>query len=191
MGVCLAVTIPLLLVTYASETAPAGQRVAVIVGGSLASVGLAIALILAYAGIRWAYARCRRPWAWVAIRVLDAASMTNYPSVPALGIADRNGDLAISLPFGGSGFIAEGDAVLALNVHTKEILGALNVASVERDSCLCIVTNITESPDFWAGLEERVRRDFSPPIGVEFSRPINQDSIDLARRIIRRWGEQK
>ena len=188
MGVCLGVIIPLLLVTYASETTSTGQRVAVIAGGSLSSIALSIALIIAYAGLRWAYCRRRRPWTWVAIFVLEAASGRPAQSVSALGISHSGGSLIVSLPRERNDFLAAGDSFVAANVHTKENLGAVEVISVESDFCLCQVIDRMESPDFWAGLENRMAHDFSPPTGVEFSRYIDKDSIDSVKRLIRSWG---
>jgi hypothetical protein len=188
LGVCLGIIIPLLLVTYASETASTGQRVAVIAGGSLGSIALAIAFILSYAGIRWAFCRRRRPWAWVAIFVMEAASGKPAQSVSALGISHSGGSLIVSLPRERNDFLAVGDSFVAANVHTKENLGAVEVISVASGFCLCEVIDRMESPDFWAGLENRMAHDFSPPSGVEFSRYINSGSIDSVMRLIRKWG---
>ena len=188
LGVCLAVIIPLLLVTYASEEAPTGQRVAAIVGGCLGAVALSVVLVAAYVGSLWVYARRRRPWTWVAIRVLDAASRESGPTISALGIGSRDGNLIIRLPREKNDFILEGDSFLALNAHTQEQLGIVRVVSVSEDSYLCGVSERIGNPVFWETLEGRMMHDFSSPTGVEFSRYVNQDSINLVRRLIRSWG---
>lgn len=188
MGVCLAIMIPLSLAVYSDEASPTRQRAAIVVSASLVSATVAIGLITAYAGTRWAYARRRRPLVWIAIRVLTTASRKIAPSIPARGISDRDGNLSVSLPRVQNDFLAVGDSLLAINVHTKEPLGLVEVILVERDFCLCVVADRMKSQDFWAGLENRMAHDFSPPTGVEFSPCINQDSIDSAKRLICSWG---
>jgi hypothetical protein len=180
--------IPLSLAVYPGEASSTNQRVAIIVSVGLVSVAVAAGLIATFSGIRWIYARRRRPLVWIAIRVLTTASGETTLSIPARGISDRGGSLSVSLPREQNDFLWEGDSFLAINVHTKEQLGLIEVILVEQDSCLCMVSDRMQFQDFWAGLENRMAHDFSPPIGVEFSRCINQDSIDFAKRLIRSWG---
>ena len=175
----------LLLDTYVDETDSPELRVAV---GILGAFALVAALIASYGGIRWVYARRRRPWAWVAISVLEATSREISPPVVARGIGSRGGNLAIRLPQGITNFINEGDSFLALNSHTREQLGSVAVVEVYDDSCICIVFDKMEHEEFWDRLESRMNRDFSPPSGVEFSRPNNQASFDLVLRQIRNWA---
>lgn len=120
--------------------------------------------------------------------MLEAASGRPAQSVSALGISHSDGSLIVSLPRERNDFLAAGDSFVAANVHTKENLGAVEVISVESDFCLCQVIDRMESPDFWAGLENRMAHDFSPPTGVEFYRYIDKDSIDSVKRLIRSWG---
>ena len=184
---CLAVAVPLSLSVYTDETWPAGERVVVVVVASLASAGVAIGLIVSCQSVRGLYARRRRPFAWIAIRVLEVASRESDPPVTALGIGSMEGELVIRLPLGVRNPIAEGDPFLALNTHTKEQLGAVCVIAVDQDSCLCTVSDKMNRHDFWAGLENRMMSDFSAPGGVEF-RFVNQVPIDIVRTLIRRWG---
>ena len=74
LGVCLAVMIPLSLAVYPGEASSTNQRVAIIVSVGLVSVAVAAGLIATFSGIRWIYARRRRPLVWIAIRVLTTAS---------------------------------------------------------------------------------------------------------------------
>lgn len=185
---CLAITIPISLTVYSDEASSANHRTAIIVGASLVSAAITIGSIGAYAGTRWAYARRRRPWAWVAIRALDASSREISPSIPALGIGSRDGNLAIRLPQGVVHSIKEGDSFLALNSHTRERVGLVDVVEVLHDSCICVVFDKMDHQEFWEGLENRMNRDFAPPPGAEFSRLVNQDHFDFVRRQIRNWA---
>ena len=177
--------ISLLLVAYADEIASSELYIA---AGVIGSFALASALIAAYIGIRWAYARRRRPWAWSAVRVLNAAAVQPGMTVKSRGISSRNGELAVSLPRQQSDFLVLGDLFLATNIHTRQKLGVVEVVVIEQDFCLCEVTDRMGSHGFWAGIENRMMHDFSPPSGVEFSLCINQDAIDFAKRLIRRWS---
>ena len=181
--VCLGV-ISLLLAVYAGETESRGLYVAVGVVGAFA---LAAGLIAAYSGVRWVYVRRRRPWVWIAVRALGAAARPGMP-VQSRGIASRNGELAVSLPREERDFLALEDLFLATNMHTGQRLGVVEVVVIERDFCLCEVTDRMDCQEFWAGIESRMMHDFSPPSGVGFYRCSDQDAIDFAERLIRRWG---
>ncbi len=184
LSVCLGV-ISLLLAGYAGETESRGLYVAVGVVGAFA---LAAGLIAFYSGVRWVYARRRRPWVWIAVRALEAAAAGPGEPVQSLGISDRNGEIVVILPREERDFLALGDLYLAVNMHTGQRLGVVEVVVIERDFCLCEVADRMDAQEFWAGIESRMRRDFSPPSGVGFSRCSNQDAIDFVERLIRRWG---
>ena len=141
-----------------------------------------------YSRIRGTFLRRRRPLAGIAILVLEAASGRPARSVSARGISNKGGSLIVSLPRERNDFLAIGDSFAAANVHTMENVGTVEVISVESDFCLCQIIDRMESADFWAGLENRMAHDFSPPAGVEFSRHIDKDSIDSIKRLIRSWG---
>lgn len=188
LAIWLAIALAIALPIYV-DVKPSYTQVLAAVGGSLVgSVVATIFSVLLCKVIRGTFHRRRRPLAGIAIRVLEAASGRPAQSIPARGISDKAGSLIVSLPREPSDFLAAGDSFLATNVHTKENLGVVEVISVEQDFCLSQVTDRMESPDFWAGLENRMAHDFSSPTGVEFSRYINQDSIDSAKRLIRSWG---
>lgn len=155
--------------------------------GVVGAIALAAGLIAAYSGVRWVYVRRRRPWVWIAVRALAAAAGPGTP-VQSRGIASRNGELAVSLPREERDFLALGDLFLAVNMHTGQRLGMVEVVVIERDFCLCEVVDRMDAQEFWAGIESRMMHDFSPPSGVGFSRCSNQDAIDFAERLIRRWG---
>ncbi len=187
LGVCLALAVPLSLSVYTDDTWPAGERVVVVVVASLVSAGVAIGLIVSCQSVRGLYAGRRRPFAWIAIRVLEVASRESDPPVTALGIGSREGELVIRLLLGVTNPIAEGDSFLVLNAHTKEQLGSVFAIAVDHDSCLCMVSDKMNRHDFWANLENRMMSDFSAPPGVEF-RFVDQVPIDIVRTLIRRWG---
>ena len=145
-------------------------------------------LIMLIVGVAWTYSRRRRPLAWFAIRVLAAATKQPYLSVGALGILSRDGSLAVSLPSRRNDFVTEKDSFLAFRVQDGEQLGIVSVIIVHQDSYLCMVTDRMDAQDFWSGLEFRMMSGFSPPVGVEFSRHIDQIDMDFARRLLRSWG---
>ena len=184
LAVCLAIAVPLSLSGYTDATWPAGRRV---MAASLASAGVAIGLIIFCQLVRRLYVGRRRPFAWIASRVLEVASRESGLSVEALGIGSREGELVIRLPLGVTNAIEEGDSFLALNTYTKEQLGSVYVISVDQDSCLCTVSDNMNRHDFWAGLENRMMSDFAAPPGVEFHL-VNQVPIDIVSTLIRRWG---
>ena len=184
LSVCLGV-ISLLLAVYADETASRGLYAAGWVAGAFA---LAAGLIAFYSGVRWVYVRRRRPWVWIAVRVLDSAAGQPGEPVQSLGISDSKGDLVVSLPREERDFLVPGDLFLATNMHTGQRLGVVEVVAIEQDFCLCEVTDRMDAQEFWAGIESRMMHDFSPPSGVGFSRCSNQDAIDFVERLIRRWG---
>ncbi len=188
LAIWLAIALAIALTVYVDDKSSYGRILAAVGGSFLGSTITTIFSISLCKGIRCTYLRRRRPLAGIAIMVLEAASGRPAQSIPALGISDRGGSLIVSLPRERSDFLSVGDSFVAANVHTKEILGAVEVISVESDFCLCQVIDRMESPDFWAGLENRMAHDFSPPSGVEFSRYINSGSIDSVMRLIRKWG---
>lgn len=151
MGVCLAITIPLSLEVYSDEASSANQRTAISVGASLVSAAIATGLMGAYAGTRWVYVRRQRPWAWVATRVLEAASRESAPLIPAMGIGSRDDGLVVRLPQGEANSIDEGDSFLAFHSHTGEQLGLVVVVEVYSDSCICAVFDKMDHEEFWEG----------------------------------------
>ena len=122
------------------------------------------------------------------MRVLDAAAGQPGEPVQSLGISDSKGDLVVILPREERDFLVLGDLFLATNMHTGQRLGVVEVVAIERDSCLCEVADRMDAQEFWAGIENRMMHDFSPPSGVGFYRCSDQDAIDFTERLIRRWG---
>ena len=188
LALWLAIAQAIVFPIYVDENSSYGQIIAGVGGSFLGSTVATIFSISLCKGIRSTYLKRRRPLARLAIKVLEAATGRPTQSIPALGISDSGGSLIVSLPREQSDFLSVGDTFVAANVHTNEMLGAVEVTIVESDFCLCQVIDRMESPDFWAGLENRMAHDFSPPSGVEFSRYIDRDSIDSVKRLIRSWG---
>ena len=82
--------------------------------------------------------------------------------------------------------VNKGDKFGAVNAATREKLGVMEVIDVEVDSCLCVVSDRMQT-EFWEELESRASKDPSPPPGVNFSREVNQDILELVKRLLRDW----
>ena len=185
LGVCLTVTIPLL---YPVEDPTTGRLIVTIIGSVVLSAAASVALMLAGGSGLWIYRKRRRPLAWLAIRVLNAAARGSDVSVGALDILSRNGSLAVSLPRRQNDFVEEDDSFLAFRVRDGKQLGIVSVILVQEDSYICVVTDRMNAQDFWNGLESRMTADFSPPSGVGFSQRIDRVDVDFAQRLISSWG---
>ena len=188
LAIWLTIALAIALTIYVDEESSYGHILAAVGGSFLGSSATTIFSISLCKGIRGTFLRRRRPLAGIAILVLEAASGRPARSVSARGISNKGGSLIVSLPRERNDFLAIGDSFAAANVHTMENVGTVEVISVESDFCLCQIIDRMESADFWAGLENRMAHDFSPPAGVEFSRHIDKDSIDSIKRLIRSWG---
>ena len=122
---------------------------------------------IAFSVVRRAVERCSKP-------------------VQAESIGERNGELVIRLPLGEDSGMALGQGVRVVNLATEQLLGVLELLSVEKSSCVCVVSDRI-SLEFWEGLDERRRTDFRPPGGVLFYREIPEGFLDFAERIIPKW----
>ena len=94
--------------------------------------------------------------------------------------------MVIRLPLGEDSGMALGQGVRVVNLATEQLLGVLELLSVEKSSCVCVVSDRI-SLEFWEGLDERRRTDFRPPGGVLFYREIPEGFLDFAERIIPKW----
>ena len=174
---------------YIDDSVTTRQVIILVAAAVGVSVAATFLTVFVCRGLRFAYHKRRRPLAWIAIKVIEAASLNSGSPIPALGISSRNGGLAIILENSGHAVLAMGDQIDATNTVTRCPLGKLEVVAVGEDYCLCEVTDRMDSSEFWEGLEGRMMRCFSPPSHVEFSRYVDDHWIDSVSRLVRRWGE--
>ncbi len=188
LAIWLAIALFLTQSLFIGDSTTEGQVILMVAAALGGSIIATLLTIVTGKVSRGSYRKRRMPLAQIAIRVIDAASRRTGLPIPARGIADREGSLAISLEVPQPEFLAVGDQIYATNTVTGEQLGTLEVVVVEQDYCLCEVTDRMDSSDFWTGLEERMTRCFCPPSRVEFGQYVSENSIDSVSRLVRRWG---
>lgn len=106
--------------------------------------------------------------------------------VEAQSIGEQEGNLVVRLPLGHDLGMEMEQLILAKGSATGELLGVLEPLSVEGTSCLCFIFDRI-SIDFWQGLEDRMKNDFSPPNGVIFSRQVPEGFTEFAERVVLSW----
>jgi hypothetical protein len=108
---------------------------------------------------------------WLALFVFFVAVEKYSKPVIAESISEQHGDLVVRLPLGADNGLTSEQRIQAANSATGEILGVLSPLDIGRTACLCIVFD-RMNVDFWDDLDNRKRRNFSPPSGVKFAREI-------------------
>ena len=156
---------------------------------ALVAAGI-VTLVLVVLAIALAWV-AKKVWRKVLARVtlftlLRAVDRYSAP-VQAVSIGERNGSLVIRLPLGEDSGMVSGQRFSAINLATGGLLGVIESFDVEKLSCSCSLSG-SINIEFWEELEARMRREFSPPAGVIFSREIPEGFWDLANGIIRHWG---
>ena len=158
---------------------------------SLAAAATTVALVIS-ARAGWLVSRkiARTVLSRLALFTLLRAVDRYSTPVEAISIGELNGNLVIRLPLGTDDEAESGQRFSAINSATGTLLGVIESFEVGNSSCSCSVS-ATMNVEFWEELESRMRREFSPPGGVIFSREIPDGFWDLANRIICHWGGLK
>ncbi len=188
MGIGLAITISPLLALATDDSSTNSEITITVILAVAIAVGTSVLLIAAYTTFRAGYSRRRRLPAMLAIWVLGQAEQGPVPAFKATGIGERNGNLIILLSAGWEDSVDVGERFIAYNDASGRKLGIIIAVEVDGDSCRCEVSDGMEQGEFWEELESRMTRDFSPPVGVTFSRQINPEVIESAKQLLRRWG---
>jgi len=150
--------------------------------GATAMILLAFVLVTSFLSKVWRGFLVR-----ITLHTLDQAVGRYSEPVQATGIGARRGDIVVRLAVGSNEGVREGDNFLVLNTTTRDEWGVLEVMEAEETSCVCRVSD-TINVDFWTGLEERMQRDPSPPMGITFSKEVPEGFSGFAQSLIRGWG---
>ena len=133
----------------------------------------------------------RRLWriclSWITLFILRRAIKAYSSPVQAHSIGEQEGSVVIKLPLGADSGTTLGQRILASNAATGDALGIVQPLEVRKSSCLCMVSDRMDRLEFWEGLENRKRSDFSPPSGVVFSREIPDNFGDFAEKVTLYW----
>jgi hypothetical protein len=122
----------------------------------------------------------------LAVYVLNQAANQHRNIVQATGIGSREGSVVMRLAISSQSTDLLGVKFEVLNSASKEKLGTLEVIEIEDTSCLCSVFDRI-NVEFWEGLEERMRRDPSPPSGITISREFPDGLLELMQDLVRSW----
>jgi hypothetical protein len=106
--------------------------------------------------------------------------------IQAIGVGERDANVVIRLEIGPQESVFLGDKFEVLNIASNEKLGTIEVIEIEETSCVCSVFD-RMNVEFWDGLEERMRRDPSPPSGVRISREFPKGLLEYVRSLVRNW----
>ena len=85
--------------------------------------------------------------------------------LPISGIRERDGTVHVVFQFGAAAGLGQGSIVHIVAEPGAEILGTVRIADVTDDWSLGEPINRANA-DFWEGLEDRMKHDFSPPENV-------------------------
>lgn len=188
LAVWLTIALAIALSIYIDEESSTYRALAVIGGGIGGASIAAICTIFFGKAVRGIYLRRRWPLAWIAVKIIRVASGKIRAPIPARGISDRNGNLAVGLIISHNDYLSVGDLISATNINTRRLLGTLEITELNQDLCLCELVDRMDSNEFWVGLESRMLHSFCPPSGVEFSRHVDPAAVDFVERLIRSWG---
>lgn len=120
------------------------------------------------------------------IYTLNQTAIQSRSTVEAIGIGSREGSIVIRLNLGTQTTDLLGIKFEILNSASKEKLGTLEVIEIEDTSCLCSVFDRI-NVEFWESLEERMRRDPSPPSGITISREFPDGLLEFMQDLVRNW----
>jgi hypothetical protein len=153
----------------------------------LISLGATTLLLAGYAVLARLF---RKTWRRLLIRItsytLEQATNQHSKIIHATGIGEREGSVVIRLEIGSQESVVPGDKFEVSNIASKEKLGTIEVIEIEETSCVCSVFDRI-NVHFWDGLEERMRRDPSPPSGVIISREFPEGILESMQILLRNW----
>lgn len=187
-GIGLAVSVPLFLIFNTDDTSSKQEVGLAIFFAVIIAAGASIALLAFSFVCEYLYARRTKPLAHIAMWSVRRAAMSFKSPVESLGIAERAGNLVIRLDTGSVEGVNLGDRFIVYNSVGEIRLGLIEVIEADPESCLCTIYDRTGGVEFWEQLEFRMKQEFQPPQGVNFSRQIDQSEIDLTEKILRYWG---
>ena len=158
------------------------------VGALVLSVAVAALLALAGGGygliLRFGRQRWRR---FLARRMLAALQEYEEQKLACTSIAERQGSLTMILAAGQSSGLVQGVELMVDNPAGGR-LGRLVVLETQPGSALCGVADRVE-PVFWDELENRMKADFSPPLGVVITRRLAPTIVNEIEGLLESWSE--
>ena len=136
---------------------------------TLLSLGISVvlaALIACYRyPKRWSLSAVRAIMGWVAKRAICASLSHAMTPVECLGIMEIRGYVHLRLGVGSADGIREGFPFRLFESTANQLWGIVEVVNLEENECDCVpVIRVNEV--FWTALEDRMRRDTSPPPNV-------------------------
>ncbi len=129
----------------------------------------------------------KRLMVWITLRTVSKAVASQTRTVEATGIGSIDGSVGVSLLLGGQDGVMLGHRFTVFNTATQENWGVLEVSEIQETSCTCVVSDRI-NPEFWEGLEGRMRSDASPPHGVSIRRQIPIEALfDWLHELLKTW----
>lgn len=189
LGIGLAITIPLFLAVFTSDSSSNTKIYIIVLLAVGVSVGASTILIIAYRLIVVDLPKLLK-WimALIVLKVVKSAVESQTGIVQASSIASIENDVVIGLSAGLQDGVFLGQRFVVFNTAKQEKWGVLQVLEVRDDSCVCFVFDRTNL-EFWNSLERRMRCDASPPQGITIRREIPEESLyEWLNAILRAWG---
>ena len=177
LGLSLAVSVPWLLAVWTEDVSSGGEIAVVIILAVLMAIAASVVLLLLYRVATVSIPRLlRRIMVWVTFKTVREALSRQAIAVEPMGITPIEDGVGIGLPLGFQDGLGSGERFLVLNAASQEKWGVLQVSEIQEKSCVCSVFDRI-NPEFWDGLERRVRHDASPPRGVIIRREIPEEYL--------------
>lgn len=184
----LAITLTLLALIGINDSTPEREIYLRVAAAVIIAVVATFFLLISYRVLIVGFRKVgKRTLAWITIQTVRKAIISYSITVSSSGVARMEGTVVVGLESGSGAGIKIGDQFIVTNSISREQLGVLEVASLDKDSGLCTVVDFT-NPEFWDALEIRADYDPSPPTGVTITRDAREDDLfQWLRHLLLTW----
>lgn len=170
-----------------SESFDVGTLVVAGIGALLASVVVAALTACYRHPIQWLLSKCRIIMVIIAKKAVRYSLAHATVPVECSGIFERDGEVVVRVQAGRVNSIVEGAQFKVYESTGNQLWGVVQVVDVRSSDCDCTVYD-RANPEFWEGLERRMKSDTLAPSNVYFVRNISISEIaDAVEQLLDEW----